>query len=299
VRGKYTCYADKPRGGPDEEIPNEWGGVLLFSWARLMVKHTEKGCTYEVLLPKAGGESWETKPEYIVNPDQPRKWGQSINHKAAGPGSMLEWERPEKGWVTMNLASGMDGGLAVCIYFMNKVREVEDEEWLGINRRNKDRTQRSAVAKEDAECWWQRGGEAYNNEDWQSAVRHYTEAICLCEGYNDFACMCLSRRAACYAQLKGHARVVEDATDVINVQPANVNALLHRMVALDSQGKLNDALKDASAVLAMEPTNQQALHIVGKLKKPNEDLPKHRTTFFQCSKEVPLHCFACLRALRM
>lgn len=159
----------------------------------------------------------------------------------------------------------------------------------------------------DSEGWRQRGGEAYKNKDWQSAVRCYTEAINLCAPESELSSICLNNRAACHAQLKEHAAVVEDATQVIKRQPANVKALLRRMVAFDSQGNLEEALKDASSVLTMEPKNPHALQVVAKkraslTKKANEDVPKFPATETLCvflfSEDSPLQCYACLRSLR-
>ncbi|CAE8705473.1 unnamed protein product, partial [Polarella glacialis] len=118
-----------------------------------------------------------------------------------------------------------------------------------------------------------------------------------------------NNRAACHAQLKEHLAVIRDATEVIRRQPANVKALLRRMVALDSLGnRIEEALKDASAVLTMEPQNQHALKVVEKkrrslTKKVSDALPAFRPgpresiAVFLFTEDRPLQCYACLRSL--
>merc|ERR1719329_123327 len=88
---------------------------------------------------------------------------------------------------------------------------------------------------------------------------------------------CLNNRAACYSQMKEHLKVVEDASLVIKAQPANIKALLRRMVAYDALGQQTKALEDAAGVLTMDPKNQHALQVVkkqrkGLTKKGNEEI---------------------------
>lgn len=161
-----------------------------------------------------------------------------------------------------------------------------------------------------AEQCKQLGSEAYVSNDWKEAVRCYTEALKRCGPETDLATTCLNNRAACYAQLRDHGAVVADATMVISKQPANLKALLRRMVALEEMGRREEALEDAGSVLTMEPSNPHALQVVARkrqslTKKATDQLPqgppdrpKKGLAVFLFSEDRPLQCYACLRSLQ-
>jgi tetratricopeptide (TPR) repeat protein len=163
-----------------------------------------------------------------------------------------------------------------------------------------------------AEDLKKRGNEAYKIKDWEAAVQCYSSALDLCNHNleSELVVACLNNRAACYAQLKEHLKVVSDTALVIQQQPANIKALLRRMVAYDALGQRTQALEDASGVLTMEPKNVHALEIVDKqrkslTKKGNEDLkrplsseiPTSSLSVFLFTENRPLQCYACLLSL--
>eukprot|EP00928_Gymnodinium_smaydae_P003341 TRINITY_DN11199_c0_g1_i1.p1 TRINITY_DN11199_c0_g1~~TRINITY_DN11199_c0_g1_i1.p1 ORF type:complete len:962 (-),score=123.90 TRINITY_DN11199_c0_g1_i1:560-3445(-) len=117
------------------------------------------------------------------------------------------------------------------------------------------------------EEWKRRGNEAYKAKDWTLAQACYSNALKLCLPGTDLETTCLNNRAACFAQVKDHARAMEDATEVVRRQPANCKALLRRMVAREALGLLSEALEDASAVLTIDPKNAHALQVVERKRK--------------------------------
>jgi glycosyltransferase involved in cell wall biosynthesis len=163
---------------------------------------------------------------------------------------------------------------------------------------------------DSADEWKQLGGEAYKQKDWENAVRCYASALERCDPGSELAGTCLNNRAACYAQLGRSELVIKDATEVIRLQPANIKALMRRMVAFDSVGKKEEALKDAASVLTMEPKNVHALAVVEKkkkslTKKATDNLPKFAAgipsetmAVFLFTENRPLQCYACMRSLK-
>eukprot|EP00931_Biecheleriopsis_adriatica_P074307 TRINITY_DN48395_c0_g1_i1.p1 TRINITY_DN48395_c0_g1~~TRINITY_DN48395_c0_g1_i1.p1 ORF type:complete len:960 (+),score=205.69 TRINITY_DN48395_c0_g1_i1:23-2902(+) len=162
-----------------------------------------------------------------------------------------------------------------------------------------------------AEDWKKRGGEAYARKEWREAAECYSQALQRCAPGSDLAVTCLNNRAACHSQEKEFLLVIRDTSEVIKQQPANTKALLRRMVALDSLGNRDEeALKDASAVLTLEPKNAHALQVVAKrrknlTKKATDALPSAprgqpevSIAVFLFSEDRPLQCYACLRSLR-
>eukprot|EP00747_Dinoflagellata_sp_TGD_P164171 gnl/TRDRNA2_/TRDRNA2_183719_c0_seq1.p1 gnl/TRDRNA2_/TRDRNA2_183719_c0~~gnl/TRDRNA2_/TRDRNA2_183719_c0_seq1.p1 ORF type:complete len:970 (-),score=208.77 gnl/TRDRNA2_/TRDRNA2_183719_c0_seq1:43-2898(-) len=167
-----------------------------------------------------------------------------------------------------------------------------------------------SVVAEDPEEWKKKGNEAYKSKDFTTAIKAYTTALKHCgSAHDELEIACLNNRAACYAQLKDHAKVISDAGQVISRQPANTKALLRRMVALDALGRLPQALEDAASVLTMEPKNSVALEIVAKKRssltvKGNAGLqpiksmrPTEHLSVFLFSRDRPLQCYSCLRSL--
>jgi len=159
----------------------------------------------------------------------------------------------------------------------------------------------------DAEGWKRRGGEAYQKKHWKEAVRCYTAALSHCDPAEDLALVCLNNRAACSSQLKDYEAVISDASTVIEQQPANLKALLRRMVAFDASGLAEEALTDAGSVLTMEPKNAHALQVVSKkraslTKKANEAVPRwterQSLSVFVFTEDCPLQCYCSLLSLQ-
>jgi len=171
-------------------------------------------------------------------------------------------------------------------------------------------SQDTAIEPQNAEDWKRLGGEAYQAKNWSEAVRCYSLAVQHCKPGSDLAVTCLNNRAACYAQLKNHGAVIKDTTEVLSKQPANVKALLRRMVANDVLGKCEQAMEDAAGVLTMEPKNQVALQVVAKKRQSltkkvkddflpvfTDDRPTETLCIFLFSEDRPLQCYGCLRSL--
>eukprot|EP00435_Cladocopium_sp_Y103_P043867 s2658_g12.t1 len=128
-----------------------------------------------------------------------------------------------------------------------------------------------------------------------------------CPSDSELALTCLNNRAACFAQLKQHELVVRDTSEVLKQQPANIKALLRRMVAQDAAGRASEALQDASDVLTLEPKNHHALQVVARkrqsLNKKAVDLgahvaPEASVAAFLFTEDRPLQCYACLKSLK-
>eukprot|EP00929_Paragymnodinium_shiwhaense_P000199 TRINITY_DN100445_c0_g1_i1.p1 TRINITY_DN100445_c0_g1~~TRINITY_DN100445_c0_g1_i1.p1 ORF type:complete len:946 (-),score=188.93 TRINITY_DN100445_c0_g1_i1:441-3239(-) len=160
-----------------------------------------------------------------------------------------------------------------------------------------------------AEQWKKEGNEAYREKRWRAATECYTAALRLCDAGSDLGLACLNNRAACWSQLGDHSSVVEDASAVIQLQPANVKALVRRMVAFEASGRKDEALADAAAILTIEPANARAKQLVDRLRRghavkavPTGHLPRKEVLpmlhVFLFTENRPLRCYASLRALR-
>ncbi|EGG24822.1 hypothetical protein DFA_03067 [Cavenderia fasciculata] len=131
----------------------------------------------------------------------------------------------------------------------------------------------------------------YTDGDYDKAIQAYTEAINSLvqpkkiveiieeedgvEGSGGDSILCneevatyLSNRCACYLQIKDYDRVIEDATEAIDLKPTptiHIKILSRRAQAYESTEKLNDALNDYKQVLEMDKSHQQALSAMRRL----------------------------------
>lgn len=160
---------------------------------------------------------------------------------------------------------------------------------------------------QEAEELKRQGTAAYAQQDWASAAELYTAALKSCTASSELALTCLNNRAACFQQLKQHDLVVRDTSEVIKQQPANLKALLRRMVALDAAGRQEEALQDARDVLTLEPKNHHALQVVARkrqnLNKKATDwlpptTPDASVAVFLFTEDRPLQCYGCLKSLK-
>eukprot|EP00913_Durusdinium_trenchii_P010374 g9727.t1 len=128
-----------------------------------------------------------------------------------------------------------------------------------------------------------------------------------CTASSELALTCLNNRAACFQQLKQHDLVVRDTSEVIKQQPANLKALLRRMVALDAAGRQEEALQERIDVLTLEPKNHHALQVVARKrqnlnKKATDWLPPTTPdasviVFWQAAERSCMHSYQLLQAL--
>lgn len=106
------------------------------------------------------------------------------------------------------------------------------------------------------------GNTAYAARDYDEAIRCYDEAIALTDPEDKALTYSLavyhSNRAACHLQRKSWHEAVEDATQALGYDGGYIKALMRRAAAHEALDRLEDALADYNAVLAIEPRMPQA-----------------------------------------
>ena len=111
------------------------------------------------------------------------------------------------------------------------------------------------------------GNKAYGAKDYTRAIDLYGQAI-LCKADPVF----YSNRAACYNAQQNWAKVIEDTTAAISLDPEYVKALNRRANAYEQDGKFSEALLDytASCIIDQFRTESSAQAVERLLKKVAE-----------------------------
>jgi len=145
---------------------------------------------------------------------------------------------------TLDLASRLDAGNSDIARMMSKVKP----KWEAMEKRRKASLSATELYKE-------RGDEKYKNADFEGAIELYTHCLEALrrEGNRntDLRMKALSNRAACYKQISNFDGVIADCTEVLEIEPDNVKALVRRAQAFEGVERYRFALQDCKTVLAM------------------------------------------------
>ncbi|XP_071483672.1 sperm-associated antigen 1-like [Diadema antillarum] len=102
-----------------------------------------------------------------------------------------------------------------------------------------------------------KGNEAFRAGDYPEAIRYYTRSLSVVQSAPAF-----NNRSLARIKLGEYEGATEDCTEVLDLEPSNIKALLRRGSARKSLKQYDLALKDLQAVLQVEPNNKQALDLV-------------------------------------
>ncbi|KAI9189956.1 TOM (translocase of outer membrane) complex component [Blastocladiella emersonii ATCC 22665] len=108
------------------------------------------------------------------------------------------------------------------------------------------------------------GNELYKAGKFSEALSYYSRAIDLQPTSSVFWC----NRAACYSNLNDPAKVIEDCTKAIELDPTYVKALHRRAIAFEQLGQLRDALNDFTTMTILDGyKNPSAMNSAERLVK--------------------------------
>lgn len=80
----------------------------------------------------------------------------------------------------------------------------------------------------------EQGNEAFKNEKWDEAAKHYTKAINSVKGEPKELAVYYKNRAAAYLKLEKYQQALEDCDRSLEVCPNDPKALFRRCQALES-----------------------------------------------------------------
>ncbi|KAG8348056.1 hypothetical protein ERJ75_000990500 [Trypanosoma vivax] len=112
---------------------------------------------------------------------------------------------------------------------------------------------------------------AVRSAEWERACELYSNAIALNVIDASLVRTLRNNRALIQLKLGRYVEAVEDASFVLQGEPANVKALLRRATALRHLHRPLDALRDAEAALRREPSSREASELMLWSKRAKEE----------------------------
>ena len=107
-----------------------------------------------------------------------------------------------------------------------------------------------------ADALKEQGNELFKSAQFEKAIEVYTRAYNACEDKtSETALKVLNNRAACNQQLSNFSAVMEDTTQVLEIEPNNMKAIIRRCLALEGMEKYRAALSDCRRGLLIDASN--------------------------------------------
>lgn len=119
------------------------------------------------------------------------------------------------------------------------------------------------MVSESAKLAKEKGNEAFKAGDYPTAIGHYTTAI-LADGNDPTFYL---NRAAAYLKLGKNEDAERDSTKVLALNPSNVKALFRRGQARRPLGNIDGARQDFNEALRLEPSNISVKNELADLEK--------------------------------
>ncbi|CAI9720408.1 protein unc-45 homolog B-like [Octopus vulgaris] len=124
----------------------------------------------------------------------------------------------------------------------------------------------------------EKGNTLFKNGQYEEAVSAYTEALNISDVPTEEKIACLKNRSACYLKTKQYLFAVSDATEALKENPHDTKALYRRCQGYQELGQIEDAYKDATQLIKIDPKNQAVQIIMQKLVSPMQEKVKERTS---------------------
>ncbi|KAI8342255.1 hypothetical protein BC941DRAFT_412269 [Chlamydoabsidia padenii] len=146
----------------------------------------------------------------------------------------------------------------------------------------KTSTIRTSKTQEKAQIAKEKGNTCFQQQQYQQAIRHYSEAIDL----DPTNAIYFVNRAMAHLKLKNYLQVEQDCTKCLGLQPNHVKALWRRGMALQALGRSKEARKDFEQALQIEPGNKLIIEELGKLGPVSKDKVKLQPTASKESSSI-------------
>ena len=98
------------------------------------------------------------------------------------------------------------------------------------------------------------GNDAFKAAQFDEAISYYTQALqVVSDPKGILAISCYNNRAACYQQMSNYSAVIEDCSNVLDIEATNQKALLRRGLAYEGLERYRLALQDIRVLLGLNP----------------------------------------------
>ncbi|GAB1600206.1 protein unc-45 homolog B-like [Argonauta hians] len=124
----------------------------------------------------------------------------------------------------------------------------------------------------------EKGNTLFKNNQYEEAISVYTDALDQKDVPVEEKIACLKNRSACYLKTKQYLFAVADATEALKENPHDTKALYRRCQGYQEMGQIEDAYKDATQLLKIDPKNQAVQKIMQQLVTPMQEKVKEQTS---------------------
>lgn len=121
------------------------------------------------------------------------------------------------------------------------------------------------------------GNDLFKAGDYVGALEKYNSALKLTDEENHKAVL-LNNRAAANIKLRRYEDAVKDATEVLEMTPSDVKALYRRSQAYEALGKIDEAFRDARKVLHLDPKNTAVQPSLRRLSQAIQEIAKENAS---------------------
>merc|ERR1711991_607171 len=149
----------------------------------------------------------------------------------------------------------------------NRLREVDE-------LLKKDKAKRAKYGGTPAMAAKEEGNELFKSGKFPDAIIVYTRGLAAATKDEERVAL-LNNRAACHFQERNFRQAIADATEVLQLEPDNLKALLRRGTAYENIEKIDPALADMKRLQELSPGMpqvSQALHRLQRMAKQKEGM---------------------------
>ena len=118
-------------------------------------------------------------------------------------------------------------------------------------------------AEPDIQAYFQRGTEAVQRDDWDTAIEYYTEVISSVAASTSLLAWAYNNRGAAYNQKGAYDRTIADITKMIELRPDDPEAYRNRGAAYNNKGEYELAIGDYEKAMNLKPDNAELYHMRG------------------------------------
>ncbi|GFO40405.1 unc-45-like protein a [Plakobranchus ocellatus] len=124
----------------------------------------------------------------------------------------------------------------------------------------------------------EKGNEYFKSGDYDRALSCYAKALESGSMKNLEKAVVYKNRAACHLKVGDHISAVADATQSLNLAPNDPKALFRRCQAYEALGKVEEAFKDVSQLMKVDPQNKAARPVFARLNAIVQEKLKQRNS---------------------
>ena len=115
----------------------------------------------------------------------------------------------------------------------------------------------------DIQAYFQRGTEAVQRDDWDTAIEYYTEVISSVAASTSLLAWGYNNRGAAYNQKGAYDRAIADLTKMIELKPDDPEAYRNRGAAYNNKGEYELAIGDYEKAMNLKPDNAELYYMRG------------------------------------